>query len=161
MKKLIFFIITLLFITGCETKVTDLLKQNETQIILMQNTQRGQIINALNTVAIINATYLNPILKDKDSKKYEVFLIGVYNSEDFKDYNKGGIFNPNYTLTLNNSNFERAKKANLIKMQLKEYPFYNAWMKYYIVYFPKTDSTTLKLKYTNKLLGSATLIFNK
>jgi len=161
MKKLIFFIITLLFITGCETKVTDLLKQNETQIILMQNTQRGQIINALNTVAIINATYLNPILKDKDSKKYEVFLIGVYNSEDFKDYNKGGIFNPNYTLTLNNSNFERAKKANLIKMQLKEYPFYNAWMKYYIVYFPKTDSTTLKLKYTNKLLGSVTLIFNK
>ena len=161
MKKLIFFIITLLFITGCETKVTNLLKQNETQLILMQNTQRGQIINALNTVAIINATYLNPILKDKESKKYEVFLIGVYNSEDFKDYNKGGIFNPKYKLTLNGSNFEKAKKANLIKMQLKEYPFYNAWMKYYIVYFPKTDSKTLKLTYTNKLLGSTTLIFNK
>jgi len=161
MKKLIFFIITLLFITGCETKVTNLLKQNETQLTLMQNTQRGQIINALNTVAIINATYLNPILKDKESKKYEVFLIGVYNSEDFKDYNKGGIFNPNYKLTLNGSNFEKAKKANLIKMQLKEYPFYNAWMKYYIVYFPKTDSKTLKLTYTNKLLGSTTLTFNK
>ncbi|RUM55837.1 MAG: hypothetical protein DSY40_03290 [Nautilia sp.] len=162
-KKLLFLIIALFLITGCETKITNLLKTNNKQITIMENTQRGQIINALDTIALINATYLNPTLNENNltAKKYEIFLVGVYNSNDPKSYEKGGIHNPNYQLTLNDSNYERAEKANPIKMQLETYPFYNAWMKYYIVYFPKTDSDKLVLEYKNKEFGATKLIFKK
>jgi hypothetical protein len=163
MKKILFFLITLFLITGCETKVTGVLHQNETQITIMENTQRGQIINSLNTIAIINATYLNPILKpdNKEAKKYEIFVVGVYNDNDIKGYDKGGIHNPNYTLTMNNSNYEKVEKADIVKLELKYYPFYNSWMKYYIVYFPKTDSKILKLTYKNKMFGKTILVFKK
>jgi hypothetical protein len=163
MKKALFFLITLFLITGCETKVTGVLHQNETQISIMRNTQRGQIINSLDTIAMINATYLNPILKpdDKEAKKYEIFVVGVYNNDDIKGYEKGGIHNPNYSLTMNNSNYEKAKKADIKKMQITNYPFYNQWMKYYIVYFPKVDTDTMILTYSNKVFGKTTLTFKK
>jgi len=163
MKKKIFFLITLLFITGCETKVTAVLHQSPKQITIMKNTQRGQIVNSLDTVAMINATYLNPTLKpnNKEAKKYEIFLVGVYNSTDIKGYDKGGIHNPNYNLTMNKSNYEFAKKADVKTMQLSTYPFYNQWMKYYLVYFPKIDSNEMNLTYTNKEFGSTSLTFKK
>jgi len=163
MKKILFFLITLFLITGCETKVTSVLHQSDTQITIMKNTQRGQIINSLDTIAIINATYLNPIMKpdNQDAKKYEIFVVGVFNSNDIKNYEKGGIHNPNYTLTMNNSNYEKSKKANVEKMQLANYPFYNTWMKYYIVYFPKVESNTMTLIYANKTFGKTTLTFKK
>ena len=163
MKKRLLCLATLLILTGCETKVTAVLHQSPTQITIMKNTQRGQIINSLDTIAMINATYLNPTLKpdNKEAKKYEIFVVGVYNSNDIKGYEKGGIHNPNYTLRMNNSNYEFAKKADIKKMQLSTYPFYNQWMKYYLVYFPKTDSNVMKLTYKNKEFGSTTLIFKK
>ena len=163
MKKRLLCLATLLILTGCETKVTAVLHQSPTQITIMKNTQRGQIVNSLDTVAMINATYLNPTLKenDKEAKKYEIFLVGVYNSDDIKGYKKGGIHNSNYTLTMNKSNYEFAKKADVKKMQLTTYPFYNQWMKYYLVYFPKVDSDVMKLTYTNQKFGSTTLTFKK
>jgi len=163
MKKTIFFLITLIFVTGCETKVTGILHQSEDQIKILQHTKRAQIINALDTVALINVTYLNPTLKDtnKEKDKYDIFIVGVYNNNDLKGYEKGGIHNPNYLLTMNNSNYEKAKKADVKKMQLSTYPFYNAWMKYYVVYFPKSDKSNLTIAYKNKTLGETKLTFNQ
>jgi len=163
MKKRLLCLATLFILTGCETKVTAVLHQSPTQITIMKNTQRGQIVNSLDTIAMINATYLNPTLKpdNKEAKKYEIFVVGVYNSDDIRGYKKGGIHNPNYTLTMNNSNYEFAKKADVKKMQLFAYPFFNKWMKYYIVYFPKVDTNTMELNYTNKEFGSAILTFKK
>jgi hypothetical protein len=162
-KKILFFLITLFLITGCETKVTGVLHKNDTQITIIRNTQRGQIVNSLDTIAMINATYLNPVLQanNKDVKKYEIFVVGVYNTNDAKAYDKSGIHNPNYSITMNNSNYEKAEKADAIKLQLQTYPFYNPWMKYYVVYFPKTDNNILTLTYTNKLFGKTTLTFKK
>jgi hypothetical protein len=163
MKKALFFLITLFLITGCETKVAGVLHQSDTQITVMKNTQRGQIINSFDTIAMINATYLNPILKpdDKEAQKYEIFIVGVYNNDDIKGYEKGGIHNPNYSLTMNGSNYEKSVKADTVKMQLTTYPFYNPWMKYYLVYFPKVDSNIMKLTYSNKVFGKTTLTFKK
>jgi hypothetical protein len=61
MKKIILTISLILFFTGCETKVNGIFQQNKQYITLMQYTKRGQIVNSLETVALINATYLNPI----------------------------------------------------------------------------------------------------
>ena len=150
MKKTLFLILFILF-TGCSTKVSEVFHKDDKYITLTQYTTRGQMVQSFETIALMNATYLNPILKENnETKNNEIFIIGVYNSDDYKGYEKGGLFNPNYTLTMNDMNFTKAIKADKVKLNLINYPFYNKWMKYYKVYFPETNSSTLVLKYSNK-----------
>ncbi len=162
MKKIILTISLILFFTGCETKVNGILQQNKQYITLMQYTKRGQIVNSLETVALINATYLNPILKDNNqTKNNEIFIIGVYNSNDFNGYQKGGIHNIHYKLTMNGENWTKAIKANNKILNLPNYPFYNKWMKYYKVSFPKTTDATMKITYSNDTDGNVSLLIKK
>jgi len=162
MKKIFLLILTIFFI-GCSSKVADIFHKDTKYITLTQYTQRGQLVNSLDTIALINATYINPILKESNTtKNYEIFIIGVYNDNDYKGYEKGGIFNKNYKLTMNDMNFTKATKADIKKLNLTTYPFYNKWMKYYKVYFPKTKESKLKIKYTNTYENvSTTLIIPK
>ena len=51
---------------------------------------------------------------------------------------------------MNGMKYTKAIKADVKKLNLPKYPFYNKWMKYYKVYFPKTDSDTLKITYSNE-----------
>jgi hypothetical protein len=149
-----------LFFTGCSTKI-GMLEKDKRYTTLMQYTKRGEIVKSLETVALINATYLNHILDKNETANSEVFIIGVYNSNDYSDYKKGGIFNPHYKLTMNDNNFTKVVKADKIKLNLSNYPFYNKWMKYYKVYFPKTDKSSLKIVYSNKTEGNVTLTIPK
>ena len=161
MKKSIFLLFIILIFSGCETKINNILQQDNQYINLMQHTKRGQIVNSLNTIALINATYLNPVLKNsKKIKESEIFIIGVYNSIDNREENQSGIFNPNYNLTMNNSKWEKAEIANKNELELYNYPFYNKWMRYYKVYFPKTDENEIILTYKHKTLGEVNLTFN-
>jgi len=150
MKKIILAILVLFFV-GCSNKVSEVFQKDDKYITLTQCTQRGQIIKSFETIALINATYLNPILKNNETQKNEVFIIGVYNENDYKGYKKGGVFNNHYQLTMNGLKFTKAIKADNKTLNLKSYPFYNKWMKYYKVYFPKTDLgiDKLKITYTN------------
>jgi len=158
MKKILFTIFALFLFTGCTTKINEIFAKDKTYIKLTQYTQRGAIIKSLETDSLINATYLNPILSENnETKNFDIFIIGVYNANDYRGYEKGGINNPDYNLTLNDQPFIKATKADIIKLNLKEYPFYNNWMKYYKVYFNKTTSSILTLKYTHKNIGSTTL----
>ena len=158
MKKLLL-VIMLLFI-GCSEKMS-VLQKDEKYNTLTQYTQRGQITRSLETIALINATYLNPILKDNnETRNNEIFIIGVYNSNDYKGYEKGGIHNPHYKLTMNGMKYTKAVKADVKKLDLTKYPFYNKWMKYYKVYFPKTNDYTLKITYSNEE-GNVTLEIEK
>jgi len=159
MKKIAMFLMVILF-TGCSSKVSTIFQKDTTYVKLTQYTKRGQIVKSFETDALINATYINPILDNNETQNNEIFIIGVYNSDDYKGYEKGGIFNPNYHLTMNDLNFTKAVKADKVKLNLTDYPFYNKWMKYYEVYFPKVDSNTLNIKYSSKE-GSVTLSINK
>ena len=159
MKKIAIFLMVILF-TGCGSKVSTIFQKDTTYVKLTQYTKRGQIVKSFETKALINATYINPILDNNESKNNEIFIIGVYNSDDYKGYEKGGVFNPNYHLTMNDLNFTKAIKADKVKLNLTDYPFYNKWMKYYKVYFPKVDSNTLNIKYSSKE-GSVTLSIKK
>jgi hypothetical protein len=157
MKKLLFAIIMIFFVS-CSDKVNEVFKKDTHYITLTQYTKRGEIVNSLETIALINVTYLNHILKDNnETKNNEIFIIGVYNSNDYKKYDEGGLFNPNFTLTMNGFNFTKAVKADIVKLNITDYPFYNKWMKYYKVYFPKTDKKTLTIKYSEKTKGNIIL----
>ena len=159
MKKIAMFLMVIL-LSGCASKVSTIFQKDTTYVKLTQYTKRGQIIKSLETKALINATYINPILDNNKTKNNEIFIIGVYNSTDYKGYEKGGIFNPDYHLTMNGLNFTKAIKADKVKLNLPNYPFYNKWMKYYEVYFPKVNSNTLNIKYSSKE-GSVILSINK
>ena len=157
MKKLLL-ILTILF-TGCSNATfSSIFQTDDNYIQLTQYTKRGEIIQSLETVSLINATYFNHFSKDNnDTKNNEVFIVGVYNYDDTKA-DKKGIFNPSYTLTLNNIKFTKAEPITLKDLNLKKYPFYNKWMRYYKVYFPTSSSNNLTLKYTNINENSSTTL---
>ena len=126
MKKLLL-VIMLLFI-GCSSKVSEVFQKDDKYIILTQYTQRGQITRSLETIAIINATYINPILKDNnETKNNEIFIIGVYNSNDYKGYEKGGIHNPHYNLTMNGMKYTKAIKADVKKLDKVDIVYQDAF----------------------------------
>ena len=146
MKKILFVII--LLFTGCSIK--NALKQDPLYNKTLTYTQRGQIINSLETKALIDAVYLNPIYKNKF--KNPTFLIGVYNNF------KNSINNAEYNLTLNNKSPIKISKQIPSFIIYKNYPFYNEWMQYYIVEFNKTSKPYI-LEYKSKYYGKVKFTF--
>jgi hypothetical protein len=155
MFKYILIALGVIFFTGCETKLKNVLKQDPQYVQTLQNTQRGNIVNSFETKAIIVATYL------KDDENGTHFLIGVYNDDEEIGIQEGGLFNKNYSLTLNELNSSKISvidEKKLKELGIKNYPFYQKWMKYYNVDFPKSKKP-YNIEYKNNLYGAVKLIF--
>jgi len=146
MKK--FLLIFLLFFTGCSIK--NALKQDPIYQKTLTYTQRGQIINSLETKAMIDTVYLNPLFKDKF--KNPTFLVGVYNDFD------NTLNNAEFQLTLNGQKPLKISKEIPSYILYKKFPFYNEWMSYYIVEFPQTKKPYV-LTYKSKHWGEAEFTF--
>ncbi|MEO1941423.1 MAG: hypothetical protein ABGW77_00855 [Campylobacterales bacterium] len=108
-------------------------------------TQRGQLSNSLETKALVDATYLNPLYPHRFTSP--TFLIGVYN--DFEN----NLTNPEFNLTLNGHPPTEINNTIPSFVLYKNFPFYNNWMRYYLVKFPKTGYP-LKLKYQSQNWGA-------
>ena len=146
MKKLL--LVLFLIFTGCGVK--KIIKNDPIYENTLKYTQRGQIINSLETKALIDAVYLNPLYRKKF--KNPTFLIGVYNDFDNK------LINNEFNLTLN-GNPPTKISQNIPKfIPYKFYPFYNAWMNYYLVEFNET-SKPYKLIYKSKHWGEVDFTF--
>jgi hypothetical protein len=155
MIKYIVLFLTVMFFVGCETKLENILKQDPEYVKSLQNTQRGNIVNSFETKSIIVATYL------KEDENITQFLIGVYNTAEDSSLEEGGLFNKNYDLTLNEESPVKIDLVDDIKlkdMQLSSYPFYQKWIKYYIVDFSKSEKP-YNIKYNNNLYGHVELTF--
>jgi len=146
MKK-IFFILVIIF-SGCSIKKA--FKHDPFYEKTLKYTQRDQIINSLETRALIDAVYLNDIYKNKFQNP--TFLIGVYN-----DFNNK-LENQEFSIYLNNQKPIKISKKIPNFILYKHFPFYNSWMNYYIVEFPKTKKP-YNLKYISKNWGKVKLIF--
>ncbi|MEO1927927.1 MAG: hypothetical protein ABGX26_04495 [Nautiliaceae bacterium] len=147
MKKLLL-IIFLLF-SGCSIKKA--LKKDPIYEKTLIYTKRGQIINSLETKALIDTVYLNPLYKEINSST-PTFLIGVYN--DFDNI----LQNEEFNLTLNNQPPLKISQKIPKFILYKNFPFYNTWMSYYIVEF-NTTKKPLKLKYQSKHWGSVSFTY--
>lgn len=149
MKKLVLFLIILNFIfSGCSVK--KLIKNDPIYEKTLKYTQRGQIINSLETRALIDAVYLNPLYPKKFQNP--TFLIGVYN-----DFNNE-LINNEFNLTLNNTTPTKISTDIPNFIPYKFYPFYNEWMKYYLVEFAPTNPP-YKLIYKSKHWGKVEFTF--
>jgi len=147
MKKLAFLLPILLFLTACSVKTA--FKKDPLYEKTLMYTQRGQIINSLETKALIDAVYLNPLYQDKFEKP--TFLIGVYN-----DFNNT-LNNEEFNLTINNQPPSEINSTIPSFVLYKKFPFYNTWMKYYIV--ETNTSKPFKIIYKSKHWGEVNLSF--
>ena len=146
MKKIL--LIFMLLFTGCSIKTA--LKQDPLYEQTLTYTQRGQIINSLETKALIDTVYLNPLFKDKFSNP--AFLIGIYN-----DFNNA-LTNDEFNLTLNGQKPVKISKNIPSFILYKKFPFYNEWMNYYIVEFNQTQKPYV-LEYKSRHWGEVKFSF--
>jgi len=149
MKRLLFLtVITSILFNGCAIKTA--LQTDPIYEKTLKYTRRGQIVNSLETKALIDAIDLN----DLYPKKFQnpTFLVGIYNNQNNALENKEFSIFLNGQKPLNIS----TKIPNFIPY--KNYPFYNGWMTYYIVTFPAT-SKPYTLTYKSIHWGETKFIF--
>ena len=149
MKKIIFVIVSaLLLLNGCAVETA--LKKDTLYEKTLKYTQRGQILNSLETKALIDAIHLNPLYQEKF--KNPTFLIGIYNDFD------NALINNEFNLTLNNLSPVEINSTIPPFIPYKYFPFYNKWMNYYLVTFPNTNKPYV-LEYKSKHFGKTKFIF--
>jgi hypothetical protein len=145
-KKIIFTAIFSAFVlSGCALK--PIFHQDPLYEKTLKYTQRCQILNSLETKALIDVVYLNPMYKQL---KKPTFLVGIYNG---------------FNNTLNNTEFKLLINSKPVKyttkipsyILYKNFPFYNTWMKYYLV---TTDTKApYKVEYKSKHWGECVTTF--
>lgn len=178
-----FLLICLLFIvllSGC-SKPNALTHFNKDKLFskALQYTSKNDIIDNKEVIAMLNATYLNQVDDEFNSKTHEVFIVGIYLPK-YEEDNKIDYLTNSYSLTLNEVGPNSIKKLNNKHKMFGHLPLYNPWAKYYLVTFDKEKlnikyqedfSTyqkynslryeTIKLKLTNIAVGSTEISFQK
>jgi len=126
----------------------------------LEYTKVADIINSLETKAIVNVTYLNSSHSSKWDNKNENFLVGIYIVNDNEEDEKKFINNEKYHLTLNNKNMTSYSELTSKNDLWGHIPIKNPHAKYYIVSFDKYKSpSTLSMKYKHTTFGAVTLSF--
>jgi len=148
MKKLSFMLLPIfLLFSACSVKTA--LKKDPLYEKTLIYTQRGQILNSLETKALIDVVYLNPLYQDKFKKP--TFLVGVYNEFD------NTLDNQEFSFTINGKKPSKVSTKIPDFVLYKNFPFYNNWMKYYIV---ETDTNApYVITYSSKHWGKVSFKF--
>ena len=161
MKTAILIIIgLLLFTTGCSQK-SSFFKEDALEQSAVINSQKAQLYSSLEIKATIVATYLNASHPEYKHSKDEMFLVSIFIDGDSSDPKKQGLFNKNYTLTLNGSKAKSIKKLDFEDDLIKIAPIRNRWSTYYLVGFETQSDEKLKLTFKNDAYGAEVLEYSK
>lgn len=152
--KTFFLLFFLLLFTGCESKLVNILQKDPEYVNTLRYTKRGHLTNSLETKALFNSTYLNPLNKEFTDGEY--FLIGIYIEDEPLRGEFTGIYNKEYSLTLNKQTFISAETMEKEDKMISRYPFYNRWMRYYIVKFKTLSGEKKQLLFEHKTFGKVT-----
>ncbi len=154
-------LILIAFLGGCANhSALELFKKDELFEKALIVTKKTDIISSFETKAIINATYLNPVDSSFKNKDFEVFLIGVYITEDNKSDSVAFLKNPSFKLTMNDKEAIDVQELTSNHKMYAHIPLKNSWAKYYEVKFPRdAKETMLILKYQHETFGNAILGF--
>jgi hypothetical protein len=157
-------IIAFFTLIGCGNKNLDynLIKQDKSRENNLLYTKKATLLNSLETKAIINATFLSQLYKDRYKKDLDIFLIGVYLDDDFNDKSKYGLNNPFYKLSSDGGKIISIREVKEDDIEYKEFPFTNNWAHYYVVSFSKSKNEKfVNLTYSHKEFGQLVLAFQK
>jgi len=154
--RLALFLWAIWFINGCGQSAYLVFTKDESKTEAIHYTQRGEVRDYFETLALMRATYLNPL----DPAKYqgdEYFFVGLYIPDDFPDDNRSGIQNPLYRLSLNGDAPTAYRTLDESDILLKTMPMVTRWHHYYLVSFPAQEHNNtliLTLEKVNVQKGS-------
>lgn len=176
MYKQILLLSSLLLLLGCASKKENLTTKecSDSKAFSMQgevyhnslvNTQKAQLSDAMETKALLTATYLNPVLTKAPCAKAltafrddgEYFFVGVYLSDaQTHHFNSQG-----YNLTLNG--LEPIEVLAVAKNDplMKQMPMVDNWSSYYKVKFEKSSLDNFSLTFENDQFGKDVLSYSK
>ncbi|WP_201338667.1 MULTISPECIES: hypothetical protein [unclassified Nitratiruptor] len=159
MKRLVIIIFSIAILTGCAVKEEiNIFAKDKPYVEALRYTKKGDIVLSLENKAMIIATYLNPLQKRNDK---EYFFMRVYIDNDFEDPKKSGLFNPDYTLTLNGHKPLTIKEVESDSKLAKTMPFVQKWYRLYLVTFPKSKGKKLQLIFKNRNYPPAVVTFER
>ena len=176
MYKKVLLLASALVLLGCSQKKDEcgiqdksdfeqLFTKDEVYHKALNNTQKAQLMASFETKALLTATYLNPVFKNRPCRKRfknelsdgEYFFVGIYltNSEKNEFNSKG------YSLTLDGLEPLEVKKLDKNDPLRYEMPMVDNWSTYYKVKFKKTNKNNFHLIFENDRFGRDILNYSK
>ena len=150
----------LMFSFGCSQKKSFFSEDSLEQSAVI-NTQKGQLYSSLEIKASIVSTYLNASNPKYKDSKTEMFLVSVFIDEDSSNPKTHGIYNKDYSLTLNDSKSVSIKKLDFEDDLIKIAPIRNRWSTYYLVEFETQSDKKLFMIFKNDEYGEVVLEYSK
>ncbi len=160
-KQILIFITMALLLTqfGCSSKGFFSTDKRELNAIL--NTKKAQLYNSAEIKASIIVTYLNPINEEYKDSKDDMFLVSMFIDNDSTNEHFHGLYNKDYSLTVNGEKPVSIKKLDFEDDLIKTIPVRNFWSTYYLVGFKKSDDKKIKMIFKNDAYGTEVLEFSK
>lgn len=157
MKQIFLIIFSLVFLSSCGQSAFTSFNEPNQNYQNIKNAQKVQIVDNLLIKAIFSANYLS-----QKSNKKEVFLLGIYITDDFSQKSKQALNNPFYSLDLNGDTSYKKTLLDKNSVLLKQASFKDRWSVYYLVEFAKKQDKILQLNLTNKEINKkASIKFDK
>ena len=177
MYKSSLFVISMFLFFGCsmthkehesqaKSDLSQAFSNDETYHRSLVNTQKAQLGTAMETKALLTATYLNPVLMPKklDEQKFEFdmddgeyFFIGVH-IVDSQEH----VFNAEgYSLTLNGFEPLEVIQVDTNDPFYDKMPMIDTWSTYYKVKFKKSPKDNFSLIFENDRFGKDILNYSK
>lgn len=123
-------------------------------------TRKGEILNQLRTEAVVLATSLNTAFPEKfTAQDGTFFLVDMFIAQDSSDPDKRGLFNPIYSLWLDNKPPTSIKKLDRDALIAQNVPYISPWGEYFLVVFERPYTPTMELEIRREGLESVVLRF--
>jgi hypothetical protein len=150
----------LIFSMGCSQK-SSFFSEDAIEQSVVVNTKKAQLYSSLEIKATIVATYLNASHLEYKNNKDEMFLVSVFIDDDSSDPKKHGIYNKDYSLTLNGTKAKSIKKLDFEDDLIKAAPIRNRWSTYYLIGFEHQNGEKLELTFKNDAYGTEVLKYSR
>lgn len=170
MYKLFLGLMAVSLFIGCSSKEEQSLMKSYTENIqyhkYLQKTEKAELLDGENSVAILTATYLYTPNFEKDNRK-EVFIVGVVfedpdvSSINFDANSSTTVAQNEYILTLKGKKAIKVVPLGKNDKRLEGISFVTEWANYYEVTYRHTASQRFSLVFENPLYGKETLNFSK
>lgn len=157
--------IVLLF-GGCSTKTNyeEALNINTLKAKYLNATEKGEILNSLQTKVVATVTYLNKV----DPKKFnegENFIAGIYYPSIQNSAINEGLDSPNIELFMKvdgeKIEYTSAKEVKEDDSLLSQMPLYSKWYRYYLIKFEDVDAKEFDIVIKESSFGESVMEFKK
>jgi len=158
--KALFILLMPFFFTAC-TKYIDVVNIDKTKVKYLEATEKGELYNSLDTIAIISATYMNQIYPST-YKEGETFLAGVYYPAVTKSSENLGLRDDVEVYLLSNGKKYKTTSVEHLKPNdplLVNMPLFSSWNDYYLVSFDKVEGDFFDLIIHDSAYGTISLHF--